>query len=169
MIDKLIPPGYRLLAVVLLAAAAFVAGWSANGWRLGTKISDLKSDWSEERAELAEEKTAALSKLTDEKEALQLRLSAIETEKHKGISDAKAETARLQASIDRGDYRVLIRAKCPPTMPAEAGNSGVDSRAGTELDPEARSDYLDVKESAERFDIKLSACQASLQELTAQP
>ena len=37
---SLIPPQFRLIAVGLLAAALFGAGWLANGWRLGEQLAE---------------------------------------------------------------------------------------------------------------------------------
>jgi len=55
---------YKLLlqiaAAVIVATLAFGAGWLVNGWRLNTKLSEMKAAHAKEKAEQA---TTALSTL----------------------------------------------------------------------------------------------------------
>lgn len=42
MLDKLIPPQFRIYAALAAIAAAFLAGWITNGWRLGEKKAEAE-------------------------------------------------------------------------------------------------------------------------------
>lgn len=42
----------RVACVAAALSAAVLAGWTANGWRLGTDLAELKAAYAEERAAL---------------------------------------------------------------------------------------------------------------------
>lgn len=48
MLEKFIPPQYRLMAALagaaLLLAATFAAGWTVNGWRIGKAAAESRVD-----------------------------------------------------------------------------------------------------------------------------
>lgn len=41
---NLIPPQYKAVAVAAVVAGIFALGWTVNGWRLGSQLSDLDND-----------------------------------------------------------------------------------------------------------------------------
>lgn len=57
----LIPAHLKAIAAVVIVAAAFGSGWTANGWRLGADLSDLKATHASEQA------TQATAAMTDMK------------------------------------------------------------------------------------------------------
>lgn len=73
---SVIPPQYKLLAQVLLIAAAlgavFYSGWAVNGWRLGVQIAKTETALAEARVEASakarqiEAHSAALAQLNGE-------------------------------------------------------------------------------------------------------
>jgi Tfp pilus assembly protein PilN len=53
----------QIAAAVMVAVAAFGAGWLVNGWRLRSELSELRADRATEKADQA---TAALTTLKDD-------------------------------------------------------------------------------------------------------
>lgn len=45
------PTNIKILAAAAVIAAAFIAGWQTNGWRLGEKMQDARADAAEAREE----------------------------------------------------------------------------------------------------------------------
>lgn len=81
----------RIAAVVVVAGAVFVAGWTVNGWRYEAAIAEQKDD----AARLLKEKTDAVTALRDEREASTARANAATLEKQKEIEDAHDRNADL--------------------------------------------------------------------------
>jgi hypothetical protein len=51
----LINPGHLLAGLALALFIGFGGGWTANGWRLGAEISDIKADHAQQKAKAAGE------------------------------------------------------------------------------------------------------------------
>ncbi len=51
---------FKLIALAVMLAGCFGAGWTANGWRLGSTIAEIKTEAATGRADAA---TAALKDL----------------------------------------------------------------------------------------------------------
>lgn len=140
------------------AALLFLAGWTANGWRLDEQIAETTAAAEHERAEAfrwvqSEQKRSAAA-------------MAVEDARATGeIRDAQDETARLLNCIDRGDgcgLRVrIVRApvKCG-TMPEAGTTPGMGDRGGewAELDPTARSSYRALRERLPIVEQALRLC-----------
>ena len=121
--------------------AAFVAGWTVNGWRGAAKAMD---------AQVHIEAMAARLRASDDLHAAKLQ-------------EAQNETNRLRDRVSAGPVRLLVAAKCPD-VPQAASAPGVDSGTGAELDPAARSAYFALRDGINRAETKLAACQAELTE-----
>jgi hypothetical protein len=90
-------------AIILAGALMYTAGWTVNGWRLGTQMAQLESD-------LARKETA--------------RQTALTARQAKAIHDALEATTRSQAALAlaRKDNARLTReaAQKAPTAPEYA-------------------------------------------------
>ena len=134
--------------------AAFVAGWTVNGWR-GAATADEKA--------LQDLKTATDARTLAEgqRDALAARLRASDDLHAAKLQEAQNETNRLRDRVSAGPVRLLVAAKCPD-VPQAASAPGVDSGAGAELDPAARSAYFALRDGINRAEAKLAACQGEL-------
>ncbi|MDP1628873.1 MAG: hypothetical protein Q8L94_17285 [Parvibaculum sp.] len=65
MLDTLIPPQYRMMALVAVfavaTAAAFTAGWTANGWRIGKAAAEDQVSLYEKKLDEHGQKLDALT------------------------------------------------------------------------------------------------------------
>jgi signal transduction histidine kinase len=68
-----------VIALALLAALAFMAGWLANGWRLEAELDAARAEWGEERRAAAEAYAMRLEAARAKEQAW--RAAAIETER----------------------------------------------------------------------------------------
>lgn len=148
---------------------AFGAGWLANGWRFEAKLSDLRSQYAADVATAARTALNAQRRLDDERDALATRLAVIDTTETDKLKKARNETDRLQRCIDNGSCGLRVRVIGPACSgglqgPTPAG--GVDSGAGAALAPDARQDYFALRAGINSTEAKLSACQASLDQVT---
>ncbi|ALD90296.1 hypothetical protein CR3_1054 [Cupriavidus gilardii CR3] len=87
---------WRAVAVVVLAGAAFGAGWTVNGWRKGGEIDRLRRGYAEER--LAQE-AAKVGAVGDARREEQRRLF----EQAEIANAAKKEAARARADARDAD------------------------------------------------------------------
>lgn len=121
----------KTLIVALIAAAVGLgAGWTANGWRLNTKISTLKKDHAEADSKAARENVSLLEKgfLRGDRLSLELaektnHLTTLEQEKNREI--ARLTTGRR--CLDRAVVGVLNRDS------AAAGGGPVSKASGGTL------------------------------------
>ena len=122
--------------------AAFVAGWTVNGWRGAAKATDAQAHI----------------------EAMAARLRASDDLHAAKLQEAQNETNRLRDRVSAGPVRLLVAAKCPADipLPEAASAPGVDSGTGAELDPAARSAYFALRDGINRAEAKLAACQGEL-------
>lgn len=139
-------------AAAALAVAA--ATWTVSGWYYGSRIESQARAFESERRIAAEKLAEAQAKAID----LQSQINNAADAHLKEIANAQAENIRLRTGIERGDYRVYVRAHCPK-LPATTESPGVDSGAGAELDADARQDYYSLRDQIARTEGKLKACQ----------
>lgn len=153
----IIPPHIRLALAAGALVAAFVGGWTAQGWRATAKAD-------EKALQALKEATDARTLAEGERDALAARLRASDDLHAAQLQEAQNETNRLRDRVSAGPVRLLVAAKCPatPTVPAAASASGVDPGPRAELDPEARSAYFALRDGIDRTEAKLTACQAEL-------
>ncbi len=119
--------------------AAFVAGWTVNGWRGVAKSADAQAQI----------------------EVMVARLRASDDLHAAKLQEAQNETSRLRDRVSAGPVRLLVAAKCPD-VPQAASAPGVDSGTRAELDPAARSAYFALRDGINRAEAKLAACQGEL-------
>lgn len=155
----IIPPQIRVALAAGALVAAFVGGWTVNGWRANA-AADKKA--------LQDVKTAVDARTLAEgqRDALAARLRAADDLHAAKLQEAQNETNRLRDRVSAGPVRLLVAAKCPaaPNLPQAASAPGVDSGTGAELDASARLAYFALRDGIDRVEAKLAACQAELSE-----
>jgi prophage endopeptidase len=155
----IIPPQARLALAAGALVAAFVGGWTVNGWRGAAAVNEKA---------LQDLKTATDARTLAEgqRDALAARLRASDDLHAAKLQEAQNETNRLRDRVSAGPVRLLVAAKCPavPDLPQAASAPGVDSGTGAELDPAARSAYFALRDGINAAEGKLAACQGELRE-----
>lgn len=155
----------KLYIYAAAAAITFGAGWTANGWRMGSKLDALKAAQSQAVAAANASALALQKTLDNERDGKALELAAIDANYTKQLGEANHETNRLQRCIDNGTcgLRVnTVRTACPSAVPGTPATGRVDSGAGSELAADARQDYFSLRAGVIRQHAKLAACQESL-------
>lgn len=88
-----------LIATAIAAVLAFGAGWTANGWRLNSKIDRMVAEYSQAMAQAGQNammESARLQKLKDE--ALN-EANKIAQANAKSASDARSQLDRLRQQL----------------------------------------------------------------------
>jgi prophage endopeptidase len=159
----------RLLIVAAIAASAFTAGWTANGWRLGSEIEAIQSVHIQDKADQLEAFMQRRAVLAAERDALADRMAAIDKSATEKLRKDRNETNRYRDCLSDGTCGLRIQATCAPAAggASEASNgTGVDPGEGATLDSIARSAYSALRDAIDSTENKLNACQGLLVELT---
>lgn len=160
----IIPPQIRLALAAAALVGAFLAGWTAQGWRASAAAD-------EKALQALKEATDARTLAEGQRDALAARLRASDDLHAAQLRKSQDETNSLRDRVSAGPVRLLVAAKCPaadlPQAPAAAAAPGVDDGARAELDPAARSDYFALREGVERCRVKVEALQGQLRERSA--
>ena len=181
---SLIPPQFRLLAVGLLAAALFGAGWLANGWRLGEQlaeqgralegqIADRDLLHANTLGEVARASAAQLRIEQDKRLQLEEQLRQSSSTHHKESVDAKTAAARLRDRLATTELRlsVLLDSAAGAALcgvPAGTGAGGVvHGTARAELDPAHAQRIVGITDDGDQGLIALKACQDYARKVSA--
>ena len=89
---------------------------------------------------------------------LQSAVSDIDSRQIK-IRELEHENSELRRTVDAGNKRLYVAAKCPPAMPSASDGSGLGDGGAAELNPESRQDYFDLRSGIEKQREQLIACQ----------
>lgn len=159
----IIPVWARATAVLALAVLLVGAGWAANGWR-------LNAAHEREIAAIRDKARDDLHAAEGERDALADRLRVQDEAAAVKLGKAKDENASLLDRVNAGAVRLRVAARCPNVLhvPEAAASAGVDSGAGVELDPAARSTYRALRNGIRTVEVKLEACQSQLRERVPQ-
>lgn len=143
-----------LLAIV--AAAGFLAGWQVNGWR-------HESNAASEALNVAYARAEAIAIATAEQRKREEQMAAEDARATAEVNNARQETARLRACIDRGNgcgLRIKVQpVRCEP-LPSPATTPGMGAGSGewAELDADARSAYFALRDRLPVVEQALKAC-----------
>lgn len=140
---------WKLAAYGVLAAALFCSGWYVNGRRLNVQIQTI-------RLEHANALASATQDAKEKQDALAVKISKIDANHTKEITNAYAEIDRLRAS---GKLRVV--ATCGD-LSRTASGSGVDNATAPRLTDSAQRDYYTLREGIATMTAQLKACQSIL-------
>lgn len=147
----------RAIAIALILAATFGAGWSVNGWRLGQAHE-------QERLQASEQARESLRLMTVSRDALATDLRTSGDIHATKLQEAQNETNRLRDRVSVGDQRLRIAVRCPSAadLPGSTPSAGLGAATSAELDPSARSAYFALRDGIVRAEATLAACQDQL-------
>jgi len=161
----------QLAVVGVVLGVTFGAGWTSQGWRLGTKLATVQKEHAEALSTAQERTRQAQAALQADKDAKADKLAGIDSEGRKTLIEAQNENERLNACVRAGTCGLRIAARFPAAaagVSSPSKGSSVDSGAAAVLTPEAGQDYLDLRAAIATTEGVLRACQRSLGELTGQ-
>lgn len=171
----LIPAQYRLAVEAALLAAALLAagacGWHVKAWKDGATIADLKTQHAQAIADANTRTLAAQRKADADHEALTAQLAADSAAYHEDLTRREHAIDLLRPAVAAGTRVVRVAGTCPRSpagVPQAAAGGRVDPGAGAVLAADAGQRVLDLRAGAERFDVKLRACQQALIRMTGQ-
>lgn len=147
----------RFAIKLICLLVGIVIGGTIQGWRLNSKLSDLRAEHQRVIAEVNAKSVAALEQAQQKAAETQSAIQSIADTKLREMTD---EIDRIR---NHTPERVYVRARCPAaSVLSPPDSSSVDSGAGAELDPAYRETLSDLKSGAVRFDKKLEASQLAL-------
>lgn len=133
---------------VLLLVLTFFAGWFINGWRIGSKIDALKSEYA-----IALQKSEHEARAKEQ--ALQADHDANRKKHEEEIENAKNEIDQLRARISNGTVRLSV----PATACTVSENSGAGiEQTRAELDPQTANDLVTVAADGDAAIRDLNQC-----------
>lgn len=174
----MIPAQYRAASLALLAAAAMAiaawAGWQANGWRLGNQLANAEAAHQHTLGEITRAAAAQLQAQQNQRLALEQRLAELDTTHQREITHAQAAADQLATDLAAARSRLSVRinpATCPGGLPATASATGLDDAAGARADlhPATAAGIVRVTGRADQCRARLTALQAWVREVTADP
>lgn len=142
----------RGIGLLALVAAIFMAGWNANGWRLGKQHAEYR-----EAAALALAKEWQLSQARTEYHLAEMAL--LDRRHTREMEDAQIEIDQLRADVADGRRRLSVRATCEPAVPPGTGAPGLDDAASPRLTDAAERDYWHLRHRIVRVTAQLTGLQ----------
>lgn len=152
-------------AAALSAAVAGGAAWTAQGWRYGAQIADMRATESDRVAESQRQAREILARRVAEVGQINERNAKAEWAAYGGMRNAQLQDDALRADVDAGRQRLHVAASCPAAgggMSQGRAAARVGDGARAELDPAARPDYFALRAGIQRVTAQLEACQARL-------
>lgn len=156
----------RLLLVGLLVG--LLLGWVVQGWQMRAELLGLRAEHAAQLQQIAEAGAAAMAEQQRERLALEARLQTIDANKHRELTDAQENSARLAAELRSASRRLSVRAACPAGggVPESAGAADLGNGADrAELHPATAADLVGVAGDADQCAVKLAALQDWAQEV----
>lgn len=133
----------RAIAAGGALAAAFLAGWLGNGWRMGEQLAEQRTEYVDQlRRTAAANAAVILQQQADQQEQAQ-RQAELDTKHTKELSHALSENRRLEglyshADDERRRLRIeVIVARNDAAVSAITGAGSVGDAASLELSREA--------------------------------
>lgn len=161
-----IGPGLAL--GVALGAAL---GWTLEHYRLSADLAEQAQAHDNTMRQLAERHAEDSDRLQRDADALQQQLAGLDAYYTQELTNARNQTNELRDAVDAGHQRLRILAKRPEHCPTPTGPSdysGLDTGTAVELAGPARAAYFRLRDGITADTAKLQACQALLQQITAQ-
>lgn len=119
----LIPPQIRLIAMAIVAALLFSAGWCAQGWRMGEQMAQMETDQALALATAQQQARAKERRWQDS-------LEETRNDAQQSIEVATADAAAAAATADSLQQQVDRLARRPARCPAVADGSEAADPAG---------------------------------------
>lgn len=138
------------IAAFMALVTGFGVAWNWQAQRWDADVAEIRKEHSDSLLTAYQDREARIAEAESKKEEIQNEYDAFR----------RAEDAR-NASVDRGEQRVYVRAKCP-AVPGATGNSGRTEAGTAELDSAARSTLSALRIRAEEQRRLLNVCRATL-------
>ena len=142
----------KALIAAILFALGLAAGWAVNGWRTGADLADVKRQHAEVLAGIARKTTNVVAAVRNLEQAASAAISTADKSATERIAKNEEETSRLRECVRRGTCGVRIVTR---VVRESSGGGATDSTTGglgdaaVELDREAASRVLDLRESVQ--------------------
>ncbi|MFJ2531968.1 lysis system i-spanin subunit Rz [Pseudomonas helmanticensis] len=165
------PIPWRMIGILLLAAAAFAAAWQFQEWRYERQLAEQARLNAEVLNQLTQTVAAAQQAEQDKRLALEQRLAASEQTHYRALSDAQRDQDRLRDRLATADVRLSVLLDAGDlapgcNVPATAGAGSVDhATVRARLDPAHAQRIVAITDTGDRGLIALQACQAYVRAL----
>jgi len=165
------PIPWRVIGVVVLATAAFVAAWQFQEWRYGRQLAEQARLNAETLNQLTQSAATAQQAEQDKRLALEQRLAASEQTHYRALSDAQRDQDRLRDRLATADVRLSVLLDASDAapgcnVPATPGAGSVDhATVRARLDPTHAQRIIAITDTGDRGLIALQACQAYVRAL----
>lgn len=155
--------GYaKTISALVVLAAAFAAGWTAQGWRADAALARLRQDHAGVLADIATKTRATADAVRAYERQAGLALAAADKKSTEDLNNAKAETQRLRDCVRAGTcgVRIVTRYADQPdgAGPADAATGGVGDDSIT-LDAGVSERVLDLRDAIAEDQAKLEYLQ----------
>lgn len=124
--------------IALACFISFTAAWTAQGWRYGEQILDMKLEASGMALESA---TKARAKTI----TLQSKITALDAQKTKELARAKDEINRMRDSVRNGTGWLQLNASCAK-LPRLSIDTGMGDGTPARLTDSAERNYYILRE-----------------------
>lgn len=158
-------PGQILAATLLALVVGFGGAWQVQDWRMGMQLAEQAGLHKDYLAAISNAASARARAEQDKRLALEQKLSGLDQQHIKELSDAQRNQARLRDQLATADVRLsVLLAEDPASgcgVPATPGAFGVvhaDRRA--QLDPAHAQRIIAITGDGDQGLIALRACQA---------
>ncbi|MCT9074912.1 DUF2514 family protein [Cupriavidus gilardii] len=163
---------WRAVAVVVLAGAAFGAGWTVNGWRKGGEIDRLRRGYAEERLAQEVAKVGAVGDARREEQRRLFEQAEIANAAKKEAAKARADARDADAVAGRLRKRVadlVATNRAGGDSAATSGSTAAGDPLGVLADVLSRADRRAgiLAEYADAARIAGHACERAYAALTA--
>lgn len=165
---------WRAAAALALGACLFAAGWTANGWRLGGQIQQLRAAQAEQREGQATALAAAseAARAEEQRRTAEQRgiANAAAKERDRALADARAAGAVAEQLRVRS-LQLAAAARAAGDSSAAGGSAAAGDPLDVLTDVLGRADARagDLAEYADRARIAGLACERSYDALNAEP
>ena len=148
---------------ILVCFALFATGWMVNGWRAGAELATVRQKHAEVLHDIANKTTETVHAVARASQAANAAITAADQKSIERIAKNDEENSRLRACVAAGTCGVRIITKSAVCSsvgsgPADSSASSVGD-AAVELDREAASRVLDLRESVQLDAEKLTYLQ----------
>ena len=165
------PIPWRMIGIVLLAAAAFAAAWQFQEWRYERQLAEQARLNTETLNQLTQTAATVQQAEQDKRLALEQRLASSEQNHYRALSDAQRDQDRLRDRLATADVRLSVLLDASDVtpgcnVPVTAGASSVDhATVRARLDPAHAQRIIAITATGDRGLIALQACQAYVRAL----
>ena len=137
---------------ILACFCLFATGWAVNGWRKDADLADVKRQHAEVLAGIARKTTDTVTAVRKLEQTANYAISTADKSATERIAKNEEETSRLRECVRLGTcgVRIVTRVVREPTSGGATDSSASSvGDAAVELDREAASRVLDLRESVQ--------------------